>query len=193
MLGRLVLLALVALPAAAAPTAVATFAGGCFWCMEPPFDALDGVLETTVGYTGGEQPDPSYEQVSSGKTGHVEAVRIVYDPARIDYRRLLEVFWRNIDPTRDDGQFCDRGSSYRAMIFYHDARQKALAEESRAALAASGRFERVVTPIRPAGPFYPAEERHQDYYRKNPLRYAFYRKTCGRDRFLREHWGEAAH
>ncbi|HEX7037337.1 MAG TPA: peptide-methionine (S)-S-oxide reductase MsrA [Pseudomonadales bacterium] len=173
--------------------AEAIFAGGCFWCMEPPFDELDGVLSTTSGYIGGDLANPTYEQVSAGGTGHAEAVKIVYDPTRIDYRELLEVFWRNIDPLAKDRQFCDRGSQYRSAIFYLDERQRALAEASKRALEASGRFhEPIVTEITAAGTFYPAEEYHQDYYEKNPLRYKFYRYRCGRDQRLQEIWGEAA-
>ncbi len=192
-LGYLVLvLTLLAVPPAraAAPTAVATFAGGCFWCMEPPFDALEGVISTTSGYTGGHVPDPTYEQVSAGGTGHAEAVQVVYDPARVSYATLLEVFWRNIDPTAADRQFCDRGSQYRSAIFTHDAAQQRAAEASREALRRDPRFAGgIATEIRPAGPFYRAEEYHQDYSRKNPLRYKFYRYTCGRDQRLAEIWG----
>jgi len=170
--------------------ATATFAGGCFWCMEPPFEHLDGVVSVEAGYTGGEKENPSYEEVSSGRTGHAEAVRIRYDPARISYAELLEVFWINVDPTDDDGQFADRGDQYRTAIFYHDAEQERLARESKAKLQASGRFRSaILTQIVPAGPFYPAEEYHQDYYRKNPLRYEYYRSGSGRDRILRDLWG----
>lgn len=172
-------------------TAVATFAGGCFWCMEPPFDKLDGVVSTTSGYTGGHVKDPMYEQVSSGGTGHTEAVRIVYDPAKISYEKLLAVFWRNIDPTTADAQFCDHGDQYRSGIFYHNDEQRKLAEQSKQALAADGPFdEPIVTEIVAASEFYPAEEYHQDYYLKNPLRYKFYRHNCGRDQFLEKYWGE---
>lgn len=172
-------------------TAVATFAGGCFWCMEPPFDKLDGVLSTTSGYTGGTTADPTYKEVSSGETGHAEAVRIVYDPRRIGYDELLHVYWRNIDPTTADAQFCDHGSQYRAEIFYHNEKQKRLAEKSRSELAENGPFEEaIVTRITEAGPFYEAEEYHQNYYKKNPLRYKFYRYHCGRDKFLDKYWGE---
>ncbi|MFK4765732.1 peptide-methionine (S)-S-oxide reductase MsrA [Desulfobaculum sp. SPO524] len=172
-----------------AQTAVATFAGGCFWCLESPFDSEEGVLETLVGYTGGETENPTYEQVSSGGTGHAEAIQITYDPSVVGYDRLLGIFWRNIDPLDAGGQFCDRGSQYRSAIFYHDEEQKRLAEASRDALAASGRFDgRIVTEIVPAGAFWPAEEYHQDYYRKNPIRYKFYRYGCGRDNRLKEVW-----
>lgn len=172
--------------------ATATFAGGCFWCMEPPFDRLEGVVATVSGYTGGSTPNPTYEEVSSGRTGHIEALQVIYDPARVSYAQLLEVFWRNINPTDGGGQFVDRGSQYRSAIFYHDAEQKRLAEESLARLADSGRFRQpLVTRIVPAGPFYPAEEYHQDYYRKNPIRYKFYRYNSGRDQFLESVWGES--
>ena len=176
-----------------AGVATAVFAGGCFWCMEPPFDKLEGVVSTTSGYTGGQVPNPTYEAVSSGGTGHIEAVRIEYDPNIINYERLLEVFWPNIDPTDDGGQFCDRGSQYRAAIFYRDEAQRAAAERSRAALERSKPFrQEIVTEIIPATTFYPAEAYHQDYYLKNPLRYKFYRTGCGRDRRLEALWGGAA-
>lgn len=169
-------------------SARATFAGGCFWCMEPPFDKLEGVLGTTVGYTGGHKENPTYEEVSSGSTGHAEAVEILYDPQKVSYQRLLEVFWRNIDPTVKDRQFCDVGSQYRTAIFYHDEEQRRLAEQSLESLRQSGRFERVFTEIRPASTFWPAEDYHQDYYRKNPIRYKLYRMGCGRDQRLKELW-----
>ena len=171
-------------------TALATFAGGCFWCMEPPYDELDGVISTIAGYIGGSLPNPTYGQISTGGTGHTEAMEIRYDPSKITYQELLDVFWVNIDPTVDDRQFCDRGSQYRAGIFYHDADQKTLAEASRQKIIDSGRFDRVVTEITPASTFYRAEEYHQDYYIKNPLRYKFYRYNCGRDRRLEELWGD---
>jgi peptide-methionine (S)-S-oxide reductase len=171
--------------------AIATFAGGCFWCMEPPYDELDGVISTTSGYTGGHKQNPTYEEVSSGKTGHAEAVQVVYDPKRITYERLLEVFWRNIDPLTANAQFCDHGTQYRSGIFFHDAAQRRFAEESKRTLEASGRFKTpIVTEIVEAGTFYPAEEYHQDYYKKNPVRYKFYRAGCGRDRRLAELWGD---
>jgi peptide-methionine (S)-S-oxide reductase len=161
--------------------------------MEPPFEALDGVVSATSGYTGGSRADPSYEEVSEGGTGHAEAVRIVYDPARVSYQKLLDVFWHNIDPIAKDRQFCDVGSQYRSAIFVHSAEQRKLAEASRAALEASGRLGApVATEIADAGPFYPAEEYHQDYAKKNPIRYRFYRNGCGRDRRLREVWGAEA-
>jgi peptide-methionine (S)-S-oxide reductase len=175
-----------------AKTAVATFAGGCFWCMEPPFDALAGVVETTSGYTGGEVKNPTYEQVSEGDTGHAEALRVTYDPGRITYERLLEVFWHNVDPLMGSGQFCDQGSQYRSAIFYHDEEQRRLAEKSKADLEASRFKRKILTEIVAAGPFYPAEDYHQDYYRKNPLRYKFYRYSCGRDKRLEVIWGKEA-
>jgi peptide-methionine (S)-S-oxide reductase len=169
--------------------AKATFAGGCFWCMEPPFDKLDGVISTTPGYTGGHKENPTYEQVSSGTTGHAEAIQVIYDPDKITYDQLLDVFWRNVDPTDGGGQFCDRGSQYRAAIFYHDDEQKRLAERSRQALTESTGFKAIATEITAASAFYPAEEYHQDYYKKNPVRYKFYRYGCGRDKRLKELWG----
>jgi peptide-methionine (S)-S-oxide reductase len=173
--------------------AVATFAGGCFWCMEPPFDKLDGVISTTSGYTGGKVANPTYEQVSAGRTGHAEVVQVVYDPARVSYEKLLEVFWHNIDPTVKDRQFCDIGSQYRSGIFVHDAEQRRLAEASKAALERSKPFKgAIVTEIADAGTFYRAEEYHQDYYQKNPIRYRYYRTGCGRDARLKELWGERA-
>jgi methionine-S-sulfoxide reductase len=172
-------------------TARAIFAGGCFWCMEPPFKKLQGVLSVTSGYTGGDLEKPTYQEVCSGATGHAEAVQIAYDPARVSYRRLLEVFWSNIDPTDAGGQFVDRGSQYRSAIFYLDEEQKRLAVESREELIRSGRFDApIVTEIVPAGPFYPAEEYHQDYSRQNPARYQYYRTGSGRDRFLKKTWGK---
>ena len=169
----------------------ATFAGGCFWCMEPPFDKLDGVVSTTSGYIGGHVHSPTYAEVSAGRTGHAEAVEVLYDPTAISYAQLLEVFWRNIDPVTPNRQFCDGGSQYRSAVFYHDAEQERLARESKARLDGSGRFQDpVVTEIGPAEMFYAAEEYHQDYYLKNPLRYRFYRFGCGRDKRLGELWGE---
>ena len=159
--------------------------------MQPPFDKLDGVTSTTVGYAGGKEKNPTYEQVSAGLTGHVEAVEIVYDPSRISYSALLDVFWRNIDPTQADGQFVDRGPQYRSVIFYHNDEQRRLAEASRESLDNSGRYERgIVTEIVPATTFYRAEEYHQDYYKKNPLRYKYYRYGSGRDRYLEKIWGK---
>lgn len=173
--------------------AAATFAGGCFWCMEPPYDKLNGVVSTTSGYIGGDVADPSYEQVVAGGTGHAEAVRVVYDPAEVDYETLLDVFWHNVDPTQADGQFCDHGDQYRTGIFYHDDQQKRLAEQSRAELEKNKPFEgEIVTEIEPAGEFYEAETYHQNYYEKNPIRYKFYRWGCGRDERLTELWGDEA-
>jgi peptide-methionine (S)-S-oxide reductase len=160
--------------------------------MEPPFDALEGVISTTSGYTGGHTKDPTYEEVSAGATGHAEAVQVVFDPKKVTYAKLLEVFWQNIDPLDQAGQFCDKGRQYRSAIFTHDDEQRRLAEQSKKALEDSRRFSRpIVTEIAPASPFYPAEEYHQDYYRKNPVRYKFYRWGCGRDQRLRELWGQA--
>jgi methionine-S-sulfoxide reductase len=168
----------------------ATFAGGCFWCMQPPFDKLDGVISVTVGYTGGSEKNPTYEQVSAGKTGHVEAIEILFDPSNISYSALLDVFWRNIDPTQPDGQFVDRGRQYRSAIFYQNEEQRRLAEASKEVLEKTDIFRaNIVTEILPAGPFYPAEEYHQDYYEKNPLRYKYYRSGSGRDKYLEKQWG----
>ncbi len=172
----------------AAQTKDAIFAGGCFWCLEGPFDALPGVLETQAGYIGGQTPNPTYEQVSSGVSGHLEAMRVVYDPERIDYARLLDVFWRNIDPTDPGGQFCDRGPQYRSAVFFGDEAEEAAARASKARIEESRGFT-VATEILPRTEFYAAEEYHQDYYRKNPLRYRFYRQGCGRDQRLRQLWG----
>ena len=169
----------------------ATFAGGCFWCMEPPFEQLEGVKAVVSGYTGGKKEKPTYEEVSSGRTSHAEAVQITYDPAIVSYEKLLEVFWRNIDPTTEDAQFADVGSQYRTAIFYHSEEQRRLAEASKERLAKSGKFARpIVTEIQPAGPFYPAEEYHQDYYKKNPGHYKRYRFGSGREGFLKKTWGE---
>lgn len=171
--------------------AKATFAGGCFWCMEPPFDKLDGVISTTSGYTGGTRRHPSYGEVSSGRTAHTEAVEVVYDPAKISYAQLLGVFWVNIDPLTRNRQFCDYGAQYRTAIFFHDAEQERLARESKRHIETSGRFtDPVVTQIAEADAFWAAEDYHQDYYTKNPVRYKFYRFSCGRDRRLKELWGE---
>jgi len=171
----------------------ATFAGGCFWCMEAPFDTLPGVISVTVGYTGGTLKNPTYEQVSAGGTGHAESVQIEFDPSRIGYEKLLEVFWHNVDPTVKDRQFCDVGSQYRTAIFYHGEDQRKLAEASRAELMKNKPFQAsVVTEITAAGPFYPAEEYHQHYYKKNPIRYTYYRASCGRDGRLKQLWGKDA-
>jgi len=168
----------------------AVFAGGCFWCMEAPFDKLPGVISVTAGYTGGHTKNPTYKEVSAGGTGHAEAVQIVYDPSRISYPALLEVFWRNIDPTVSDRQFCDVGHQYRAAIFYRGEEQRKAAQRSKAALEKNRPFrEPVVTEISPVTEFYPAEEYHQHYYKKNPLRYSYYRSGCGRDKRLKELWG----
>jgi peptide-methionine (S)-S-oxide reductase len=175
----------------AGKNAIATFAGGCFWCVESDFDKVAGVISTTSGYIGGKTPNPSYKQVSAGGTGYTEAVEIVYDPARVSYEKLLEVFWVNHDPLTPNRQFCDGGNQYRAGIFYHNDEQKKAAETSKAKVIASGRFKRpVVTEIVAAGQFYKAEDYHQDYYKKNPVQYKFYRWNCGRDQRLKELWGE---
>jgi peptide-methionine (S)-S-oxide reductase len=172
-------------------TEYATFAAGCFWCIEADFEKVEGVLSVTSGYTGGTVANPTYKQVSKGKTGHTEAVRVVYDPKIVSYEQLLAIFWRNVDPTVSDRQFCDVGEQYRAGIFYHDESQKIAAEQSRAALEASKPFpDPIVTEITAATAFYPAEAYHQDYAEKNPIRYSYYRKSCGRDRRLSELWGE---
>jgi peptide-methionine (S)-S-oxide reductase len=181
-------------PAADRPgLARATFAGGCFWCMEPPFEKLDGVVSVTSGYTGGPEKNPTYEQVSNHQTGHTEAVVIVFDPKVVRYEKLLEVFWHNIDPTTDDRQFCDYGRQYRTGIFVHDAEQKRLAEESKRNIERTKTFSGpVLTPIESAGPFYDAEDYHQDFYKKSPVRYYSYRAGCGRDARLKALWGDAA-
>ncbi len=172
-------------------TRKAIFAGGCFWCMEPPFEKLDGVSAVVSGYIGGQVRNPTYEQVSGGRTGHTEAVEIIYDPAKVSYAQLLDIFWHNIDPLTANAQFCDRGPQYRSEIFPMNAEERAAAEASKAAIAKKlGRP--VVTEITDASTFFPAEEYHQDYYKKNPVRYKFYRTSCGRDARLRELWGSAA-
>jgi peptide-methionine (S)-S-oxide reductase len=171
--------------------AVATFAGGCFWCEEAAFDEVPGVIETISGYTGGTTANPTYEQVSEGGTGHAESVQVIYDPRRVSYQQLLDVFWHNVDPLTPARQFCDVGTQYRSAIFYHDAEQKRLAEASKAALENSHRFSSpIVTEIVPASKFYRAEEYHQDYHRKNPVRYRFYKFSCGREQRLKELWGK---
>ena len=171
--------------------AIATFAGGCFWCMEGPFDELDGVVSTTSGYTGGQTVNPTYEEVSAGGTGHAEAVQVVYDPQKISYQELLAVYWPNTDPTTPDAQFCDHGDQYRPEIFYHDDKQRQLAEASKEEIKRTKTFSApLVTEITQATAFYPAEEYHQDFYRKNPIRYKFYRFTCGRDARLATLWGD---
>ena len=194
----LILLLSVSLLSASAQTAErstsakAIFAGGCFWCMEEAFEEVPGVLSVTSGYIGGRVPNPTYDQVSAGKTGHTEAIEVLYDPARVNYSTLLEVFWHNIDPLTPNAQFCDHGSQYRAGIFYHSAEQQKLADASKQALIDSQRFKApIVTEITMATMFYPAEEYHQDYYKKNPLRYKFYKYNCGRAQRLKELWGKS--
>ena len=190
--------ALVAVPACSAAEqeqlAKATFAGGCFWCMEPPFDVIDGVVSTTSGYSGGPEKDPTYKQVSSGRTGHAEVVQVLYDPAKVSFAQLLEVFWRNIDPTTEDRQFCDWGAQYRTAIYFHDEEQARLARESKRKIEESGRLGApIVTEITAFDAFYPAEEYHQDFYKKDPVHYKRYRTGCGRDDALRRIWGEVPH
>ena len=175
------------------PYARATFAGGCFWCMQPPFEGLDGVISTAAGYTGGHTTDPTYEKVFHGNTGHAEAVQIVYDPVKISYETLLDIFWHNIDPTTADRQFCDRGLEYRTAIFFHDVEQERLATISKHGIEGTKTFpEPVLTEITPVSTFYPAEEHHQDYSDKNPVRYRVYRYMCQRDARLTELWGSDA-
>jgi len=190
----LAMLATTALAGPAKPDAhydTATFAGGCFWCMEAAFDKVDGVVSTTSGYTGGQTENPTYKEVSRGGTGHAESVQVVYDPQRVSYEKLLDVFWHNVDPTTAGGQFCDWGDQYRSEIFYHTPEQQQLAQQSKASLEKLKPFkDPIVTRISAAGKFYPAEEYHQDYYKKNPLRYKFYRYGCGRDQRLEELWGK---
>lgn len=170
-------------------TELATFAGGCFWCMVTPFEELPGIVGIVSGYTGGHTVNPTYQEVCTDTTGHAEAVQITFEPDMFPYEELLELFWRQIDPTDAGGQFCDRGTSYRTAIFYHSEAQRQAAEASKQKLQESGRFDRpIVTPIVPASEFYPAEEYHQDYHKKNPLRYKMYRRGSGRDDFLKEHW-----
>ncbi|MGI9294834.1 MAG: peptide-methionine (S)-S-oxide reductase MsrA [Pseudomonadales bacterium] len=171
--------------------ATAIFAGGCFWCMEKPFDILEGVISTTSGYTGSDWENPTYKQVSAGKTGHTEAVKIIYDPDKISYEKLLAVFWRNIDPLTANRQFCDQGSQYRSGIFYTDEAQRLLAEQSKTQVAQKFKQE-LATELVAASTFYPAEDYHQDYYIKNPLRYKYYRNGCGRDKRLKQLWGAEA-
>ena len=194
------LLLLGTLAAVAAPTPPpaaglerATFAGGCFWCMEPPFIDLPGVSAVTVGYTAGNKVNPTYEQVSGGGTGHTEAIEILYDPAKLSYAKLLDIFWHNVDPTVKDRQFCDGGNQYRTGIYTHSPEQRRAADESKAALEKDQRFAgtTLYTEIAAAGPFYAAEEYHQHYFRKNPTQYKFYRWNCGRDQRLQKIWGAA--
>lgn len=169
----------------------ATFAGGCFWCLEEALDKVDGVVATTSGYTGGHKTNPSYEEVSAGGTGHAESVQVMYDPQKVSYAQLLEAFWHNVDPTTPDRQFCDKGRQYRSAIFYHNENQQRLAEESKRRLDISKPFkEAIVTEIIPASAFYPAEEYHQNFYQKNPIRYKFYKYNCGRAQRLETLWGE---
>jgi peptide methionine sulfoxide reductase msrA/msrB len=171
----------------------ATFAGGCFWCTESDFEKFDGVVEVISGYVGGQTQNPTYQEVSAGGTGHAEAIRVRYDPEKITYDELLDIFWRHVDPTDSGGQFVDRGSQYRPAIFYHDEEQKRLAEESKRKLETSGRFNKsIATEIVPVSEFYEAEDYHQDYYQKNPLRYKLYRYNSGRDQFLKKAWGDTA-
>jgi peptide-methionine (S)-S-oxide reductase len=180
-------------PGPAPGQAVATFAGGCFWCMEPPFDKIKGVISTISGYTGGKVPNASYEQVSDGGTGHAEAVQIIYDPAQVTYKQLLHVFWRNIDPLAKDRQFCDSGDQYRTAIFVHDDEQRRAAEASKKEIASSGKLKGTIqTQIAAAATFYAAEDYHQDFYLKSPTKYKFYRWNCGRDQRLKELWGSEA-
>jgi peptide-methionine (S)-S-oxide reductase len=186
--GPLLLLLWLMAPVALAAEGVATFAGGCFWCTEADFEKVPGVISAVSGYTGGNTPDPSYEQVSAGVTAHAEAVRVRFDPAKVSYEQLLAVYWRSIDPTVKDRQFCDQGSQYRTAIYVHDPGQRELAERTKADVAKTLGVK-VHTQIADAGPFYPAEEYHQDYYKKNPLRYRFYRSGCGRDDRLEQIWG----
>jgi len=176
-----------------AGTATATFAGGCFWCMQSEFEQLPGVVKTTAGYTGGTVKHPTYEQVSSGTTGHAEAIQVVYDPAVVSYDKLLDVYWSNVDPLTPNAQFCDHGTQYRTAIFTADDEQQRLAEASKKALDASKRFDKpIVTEIVHAGEFWPAEEYHQRYHEKNPIRYKYYRWNCGRDQRLEAVWGKDA-
>lgn len=187
-----ILTLLLALPAQAR-TAEAVFAGGCFWCMESELEGVPGVIDVVSGYTGGHVPNPSYRQVSSGTTGHVEAVRVRYDDARLSYEKLIDYFWSNIDPLDDEGQFCDKGPQYRSAVFVANAQERAIAEKTRTAAATRLREPGIVkTEIRDAAPFYAAEAEHQDYYRKNPIRYRLYKEGCGRDRRLDAVWGDDA-
>lgn len=185
-------LILAVLPAIGAEKlAKATFAGGCFWCMEPPFEKLPGVVAVTSGFSGGQTKNPTYEEVSSGGTGHAESVQVLYDPAKVSYAQLLQTYWHNVDPTQVNGQFCDHGDQYRTAIFYGTAQEKDLAEKSKVEVEKQLKHA-VVTQIVPAAQFYAAEEYHQDFYKKNPARYSTYRLGCGRDRRLKELWGDAA-
>jgi methionine-S-sulfoxide reductase len=186
----LFLLVITASQAQISQDATAIFAGGCFWCMEADFEKLPGVVDVVSGYSGGKVKDPTYEQVSHGGTGHLEVVQVTYDPKQIAYSQLLDYYWRHIDPTRDDGQFCDYGAQYRPVIFYRGEEQKRLAEASLARVERSKPFpDKIKVELRPAGAFYPAEDYHQDYYKKNPIRYHFYRYRCGRDARVEQLWG----
>jgi peptide-methionine (S)-S-oxide reductase len=181
-------------PATKSSYAKATFAGGCFWCMEEAYERVPGVIAAVSGYMGGSVKNPTYEQVSSGRTGHMEVVQVEYDPSKVSYEKLLDTFWHNVDPTQSDGQFCDHGSQYRSAIFYQNDEEKRLADASKAALMKNKPFKSdIVTAILPAGEFYPAEEYHQDFYRKNPARYKFYKTGCGREARLTQLWGRAGH
>ena len=176
-------------PAKPAGTAVAIFAGGCFWCIEADFEKLPGVIGAESGYTAGKTANPTYEQVSAGRTGHAEAIRVSYDPAKVSYQQLVDYFWKHIDPTVKDRQFCDVGTQYRTGIYWQNEAERKLVEASREALLKSGKLAQIHTEIAAASVFFPAEEYHQDYYKKNPIRYAYYRKSCGRDARVQEIWG----
>ena len=172
--------------------AKATFAGGCFWCMEEAFEKIEGVVSAVSGYTGGQVENPTYEQVSAGGTGHTESIEVIFDPNKVTYKQLLDVFWRNVDPTTPNAQFCDHGKQYRTAIFYHDENQKQLIEESKERIETSKTFpESIVTEIAPASAFYSAEEYHQDFYTKNPIRYKYYKWNCGRTKRLEQLWGKS--
>ncbi|MBA3602096.1 MAG: peptide-methionine (S)-S-oxide reductase MsrA [Parachlamydiaceae bacterium] len=167
----------------------AAFASGCFWCTQQDFDQIKGVISTTVGYTGGKKINPTYEEVSAGGTGHVESLQVIYDSSEVSYQDLLDFYWHTVDPTRNDGQFCDKGSQYRPVIFYHSENQKELSEKYKNELISDNRINPILVEILPAKTFYPAEDYHQNYYKKNPIRYKFYRNRCGRDNRLKEIWG----
>jgi len=192
MIGALTAMPQRSLATVSSQSAKATFAGGCFWCMEEAYEKVDGVVTVISGYIGGQVDHPNYEQVSAGGTGHAEAVEVAYDPSKVTYQQLLEVFWRNVDPTTLNAQFCDHGNQYRTAIFYHDEMQKQLINESQKTVEGSKTFpEPIVTEISPASMFYPAEEYHQDFYTKNPIRYKFYKWNCGRAQRLEQLWGES--
>ena len=192
LLATVAALSLIAHAASAQQLEKAVFAGGCFWCVESDFDKVPGVVSTVSGYTGGKTKDPTYRQVTAGGTGHYEAVEITYDPAKVSYEMLLAAFWRSVDPTDDGGQFCDRGQSYETAVFVANDKERALAEASKTA-AQKLLDKPIVTPILAAGPFHEAEDYHQDYYKNNPLRYRYYRFSCGRDRTVKDLWGEHAY